>query len=155
VEGVSTKALAYAGLLERAERRMSARTLLPEDIAERIDRLHPRSTGRLVAYLIAGLGLTWTDWPHFESVRPPVWLGSRPIQCDAIVAVDGIPYYKDRPEGSLDRIVPISKVRAVEIFNDPSFLPSQLDLESKKSRLDPPISCGVVAIWTDDAIASP
>jgi hypothetical protein len=155
LEAVSTKALAYAGVLERAERRKSARTLLPDDVEERIRRVRPRNTGRLVAYLIGGLEMTWTGWPHFGNVVVPSMGGFRRVNCDAIVAVDGVPYFKGRPETILDAIVPLSKVRAVEIFKDPLFLPSELRLQEKRNSLDPPIECGVVAIWTDEGIALP
>jgi hypothetical protein len=155
LEAVSTKALAYAGVLERAERRRSARTLLPDDVAERIRKVRPRNTGRLVAYMIGGLEMTWTGWPHFGSVTVASAGGFRRISCDAVVAVDGVPHFKDRPEAILDAIVPLSKVRAVEIFSDPIFLPSELRLNSKRNKADPPIECGVVAIWTEEGIALP
>jgi hypothetical protein len=184
LEEVSAQTLNYAGLLDRSTTRKSARTLLPEDVASRIQRLRPGNTGQLVRSLIAGLGLTWDDWPRFESValmnwevasrgrtfaggedfRSP-WDHSPPLSsrraCTAVVAVDGIPHVKNRPQATLERLVPLTEVRAVEIFHDPNFLPKELELVSKMNKLDiapppaPPIPCGVVAIWTREGIGVP
>ena len=155
LEGVSATALAYAGVLERAERRTSARTLLPGDVARRIDRVGAKNTSRLVAHLVAGLEMSWTGWPHFPRVLDRKASGFRYISCDAVVAVDGIPHFKDRPESKLEGLVPLPRVRAVEVFNDPIFLPGELRLDSRRSRLDPEINCGVVAIWTDAGLGVP
>jgi hypothetical protein len=155
LEEVSVRALAYEGVLRRAERRRSARTLLPDDIAKRIRNTGATSTGRLVSSLIAGLDETWPSWPRFRRLTGRNGLSTRWLSCDAVVAVDGIPHYKYRPEINLQQLVPLARVRAVEVFKDPLFVPSELRLDEKRNRLDPPINCGVVAIWTDEGIAIP
>jgi hypothetical protein len=155
LEGVSAKALAYAGVLDRAQRRRSARTLLPDDIAERMRRTGARNTGALVSSLIGGLDVGWPGWPRFRRLKGRDMPSVDFVACDAVVAVDGIPHFKFRPEVALDRLVPLSRVRAVEVFRDPLFLPSELRLEFRRLKTDPPINCGVVAIWTDEGIALP
>jgi hypothetical protein len=182
LEGVSTGALNYIGLLDRASQRKSARTFLPDELAGRIRRLHPRDTGRLVMNMIAGLGVTWDDWPQFESAPNMNWesvsrgltfggradfrspweqaslLSSRRA-CNAIVAIDGVPHMKGRPQQILEELVSLSEVRAVEVYNDPNFVPRELYLVEKLNPLDQPpdrqLHCGVVMVWTREGIGTP
>jgi hypothetical protein len=79
--------------------------------------------------------------------------------CTAIVAVDGVPHFYGRPEASIERLVPLSEVRALEIFSDPNFTPRELDFARRMNPLDVdpwnPVPCGVVAIWTAEGLDLP
>lgn len=177
LEGVTAQEMAYVGLLNRMSTRKSARTLLPDEVARRMDRAERWGTGRLVNGLIGTLGVEGgQDWPTFYNVPLMNWqVASRGLsfgrgdfrspwemarmedrrKCDAIIAVDGVPHFKETPNQTLTDLVPLYAIRAVEIYPDPNFLPLELRIEEKRSRLDPELDCGVVVIWTADALGLP
>lgn len=182
LEGISAQGLNYMGLLNRSATRISAKTLLPDDIAARVGRLRRQRTGELLKALIANMymGQGGGDWPQMtrvnrangESVsrglgfraadfRSPWDRGPQEShrECAAIVAVDGVPYFQGRPQWNLEALVPVSSVRAIEVFTDPNYVPRELDLISRMHKLDRPpdnrLPCGVVAIWTKDGLGVP
>lgn len=64
--------------------------------------------------------------PGAEACEPTVWL-------------DGAP----APDGAVDEVVPVARVRGVEIYRDPLFAPG--------SFVTPGARCGAIVVWTDAA----
>jgi hypothetical protein len=142
---VSAPALNYAGFLERKNTRLGV-TLGPDEVRRRIDRVGALDPSRLVWGLLPGL----TEIPRTQATVVPRQAGRG--GCVATIVVDGKRYdptFKNGkprvPAWDIDRLVSISEIRAVEIYQDPAFVP----VEKSREWLDPIIrGCGVIVIWT-------
>ena len=189
LEPLSAAAANLAGLLARSRTHKAVRTLLPEDVDRRIEKIDAGSTGEFLRMMVAGMSFDG-QWPRMRGIPLMSWqTASRGMsfgpanfrspfeqdqsqqsfrrECNAIIALDGFPIFRGRPETVLERVVPLEEIRAVEVFNDPNQLPRELDLEAKRNPLDPPIGglgsrwgedearCGVVAIWTRAGLGIP
>jgi hypothetical protein len=116
----------YATFLER-QKFGWGRYLGPKEIEKR----NPVYVSDLVVGMVPGLQ---------RDVRTGlVAIAARGRYCIPSVFIDGF-----RSDPSLDSSVPASSVRAVEVYNNPSFIPTQLQASFN--------SCGAIALWTDSGL---
>jgi hypothetical protein len=147
LEGVSSERLTYEGILSRRDRRMGF-VIGADEIEARIARLKPANTSELVERLLPGIEID----PRTGGLFIPARLG-RP-GCSPVIVVDGKRYDPMRPDGNprlppwdVNRLVDLWGVRAIEIYQDPLFVPSELKLEFTILE-----RCGAIFLWTYRAV---
>lgn len=143
LEEVTAQRLAYDAFMSRRERRMGI-GYTPEEIARRMERIRPADTARLLWGLTPGMAAD----PVHGVLRIPRGAG-RARGCVPTLVLDGKLYDPPRAGAPLDinDVVPVWEIRAVEIYNDPAFTPSELPV-----YMPAELKCGVVAIWTYRAL---
>jgi hypothetical protein len=147
LEGVSSERLAYEGILSRRDRRMGF-VIGSDEIASRIARFQPANTAKLVERLLPGIEID----PRTGGLSMPARLGGP--GCSPILVVDGRrhdPTLPDRsprlPPWDVNRLADLWEVRAIEIYQDPWFIPAELKLKFTIQE-----SCGAIFLWTYRAV---
>jgi hypothetical protein len=147
LEGVSQERLTYDGILSRRDRRMGF-VIGSDEIAARIARFRPANTAKLVERLLPGIEID----PRTGGLFIPARLGGS--GCSPIIVIDGKRYDPTLPDGEprlppwdINRLVDLWEVRAIEIYQDPWFIPAELKLEfTIRER------CGAIFLWTYRAV---
>jgi hypothetical protein len=147
LEGVSSERLTYEGILNRRDRRMGF-VIGSDGIAARIARFQPANTSELVERLLPGIEID----PRTGGLFIPARVG-RP-GCNPVIVIDRKRYDPTLPDGNprlppwdVNRLVDLWEVRAIEIYQDPLFIPAELNLEFTIRE-----KCGAIFLWTYRAV---
>jgi hypothetical protein len=133
LEGVSATAMNYAGFESRRERRLG-HAIGPEAVDRRLARIQPETTTRFL------LGLQ--PWIQTGVSRSDLFIKG----CKPTYMIDRKLYFpplNPYPPIDIDALVAPWEIRAVELYTDPQFIPTEFRI------VFPPYRCKVlVVVWT-------
>jgi Carboxypeptidase regulatory-like domain len=133
LEEVSASSLNFAGFANRRDRRIG-HSIGPEDVDRRLARIKPRTTSRFLLGLQPGI--------HTGPDRSEIFIAG----CKPTYMIDRklyFPPWGPQPPIDIDSLVEPWEIRAVELYTDPTFIPSGFRI------VFPPYRCEVlIVVWT-------